>query len=290
MKKGGRILALVLAILASLVIIITFAIGRDGRGIASYLLWKDRDSSGSRAYADVNGVRLYYEIHGKGEPLLLMHGGLGFGETLYGLVPRLSKRYMVIVPDTRGHGRSEDGKGLLHYDDMVEDMAALLGKLGIGRAYVAGWSDGGIVAIGLAIRHPGLVKAIVPIGANIRPDGLLPQSIEEMRHADPAALGELPLKLAYEALAPEPAHWPAFFREVNEMWLTEPSFTDEELRGIRCPALVMAGEKDEILDAHTRLIASLIPGSKLMIVPGATHELPMEKPDLVAAAMIDFLR
>ena len=98
------------------------------------------------------------------------------------------------------------------------------------------------------------------------------------------------VRLAYKLIAPAPAHWPEIFRKVNAMWLSQPQFSDADLRQISCPTLVMAGEKDEILDAHTRLIASLIPGSRLVIVPGTSHELPMEKPGVVVDAIVDFCR
>jgi len=291
MKRKHRLVLIAVAALLCLVLAVAFLLGRDGRGVASYLVWKRLNpTSVTGQYANIDGIRLYYEIHGKGEPLLLLHGGLGFSDSLYGLIPPLSKRYMVIAPDSRGQGRSEDGPGPLTYGAMIDDMAALLKKLGIEKAYVAGWSDGGIIAIGLAVKYPGLVRAIVPIGANIRPDGLQSASLEEMRHASPDSADQMAVRLAYKLIAPEPAHWPETFRKVNEMWLTQPNFSDDDLRRITCPALIMAGEKDEILDSHTRLIASLIPGSRLVIVPGASHELPMEKPGVVVDAIVDFCR
>jgi pimeloyl-ACP methyl ester carboxylesterase len=111
-----------------------------------------------------------------------------------------------------------------------------------------------------------------------------------MRHASPDSADQLPVRLAYKLMAPAPAHWPETFRKVNEMWLTQPQFLDDDLRHITCPALVMAGERDEILDSHTRLIASLIPGSRLVIVPGTSHELPMEKPGVVVDAIEELCR
>jgi pimeloyl-ACP methyl ester carboxylesterase len=291
MKRKPRLVFIIVAVILCLVLVVAFLLGRDGRGVASYLVWKRLNpTSRTGQYAEVNGIRLYYEIHGRGEPLLLMHGGLGFSDSLYGLIPPLSKHYMVIAPDSRGQGRSGDGAGPLTYDAMIDDMAALLEKLGISKAYVAGWSDGGIIAIGLAVKYPRLVRAIAPIGANVRPDGLEPASIEEIRRASPDSGDQMAVRLAYKLIAPVPAHWPELFRKVNQMWLTQPNFSDDDLRRITCPALVMAGQRDEILDAHTRLIASLIPGSRLVIVPGTSHELPMEKPGVVVDAIVDFCR
>ncbi len=120
----------------------------------------------------VNGIKLYYEIFGKGEPLLLLHGGAATIESWYAQIPEFAKKYQVIVPDCRGHGRTNDAEGPINFTLMASDLAGLLDHLGLKGVMIVGWSDGGVTAFELAIRHPELVKKIVTFGAHSRPQGM----------------------------------------------------------------------------------------------------------------------
>ncbi len=268
-----------------------FLVNTETGRVAAYYAWKtfSRDS-GSGQYADVNGVRLYYEVHGKGEPLLLLHGGTAFIESFYRQIPALAREFMVIAPDSRGHGRSQDAGASLRYDLMASDMARLLDELGIPSAYIVGWSDGGIIGIDLAIRRPGLVKKLVAIGANVRVDGLTAEALESIRTLGPESPMLAEVRQFYTLVAPRPEYWPVLVGRVRKMWLSQPNYSARELSRIKAPVLVIAGEKDDIRGEHTIEIARSIPGARYEIVAGATHQVPIEKPDLVNGEIIRFLK
>lgn len=292
MKPSVKKVAIALSIL--LIVFIAagiFLVDTETRHVAAYYAWKtfSRDS-GSGRHADVNGVRLYYEVHGAGEPLLLLHGGTAFIESFYRQIPALARQFMVIAPDSRGHGRSQDAGISLRYDLMASDMARLLDKLGIPSAYIVGWSDGGIIGIDLAIRRPRLVKKLVTIGANVRVDGLTAEALESIRTLGPESPMLAEVRQFYTFIAPRPEYWPVLVGRVRKMWLSQPNYSALELSRIQAPVLVIAGERDDIRREHTIEIARSIPGARYEIVAGATHQVPIEKSDLVNSEIIRFLK
>ena len=265
--------------------------GKEARGMVRYLAWRafSRDS-GTGDRADLNGIRLYYEIHGSGEPLLLMHGGTAFIESFYGQIPALARRYRVIAPDSRGHGRSADAAGPLSYGLMASDMMALIEKLKLGSVDIVGWSDGGIIGLDLAINHPSAVKKLVMIGSNFRADGLSAASIEKMKKLTPDDPFLEGARSFYRRIAPDPSRWPVLIGKVKAMWLTQPAYTAADLAKVRAKTLVILGENDDIRREHGREMARLIPGARFVIIPGASHLVPMEKPDELNKVVLDFLR
>jgi pimeloyl-ACP methyl ester carboxylesterase len=267
------------------------AMGSDTRGIISYFAWKALSPrSGEGRYCTVNGHRIYYEVHGRGEPLLLLHGGTAFIESFFMQIPDLAGEFRVIAPDSRGHGRSPDSEEPLGYASMAADMAGLLKELKVEKAYVVGWSDGGIIGIDLAFRHPGLVKRLVVIGSNYRADGLTAGSIEftKSMNADTGGLSDL--RDFYRRIAPDPGHWPVLIGKIREMWLGQPQYTPADLARITAPTLIIAGEHDMIRKEHTLEMARLIRGARCEIVPGASHKVPIEKADLINEMIITFLK
>jgi pimeloyl-ACP methyl ester carboxylesterase len=234
----------------------------------------------------VNDIRMYYEISGKGEPLILLHGGLGSTSNWKGQIPELSKHFMVIAADSRGHGRSTFSDKQISYALMASDVLALMERLKISRANILGWSDGGIIGIILAIRHPERLRRVVAFGANYDPAGLRPgfeESPKIKEHIEHAAA-------EYQQISPEPKRWDAFLANVSTMWANEPKLTEDELKSIRVPVLILDGQDDEgILTEHTRKMAGLIPNSKLVLIPGTGHFAPAEKPAEFNRQVLSFL-
>jgi pimeloyl-ACP methyl ester carboxylesterase len=245
-------------------------------------------AAGAPRTLELNGIRMYVEEFGKGPALVLLHGGVGNGKQFEHQVPEFAKRFHVIVPDLRAQGRTSDGPVPLTYHVMAEDIEALLRALHVARADLMGWSDGGDVALDLAIHHPGSVRRIVTLGANFSPDGLNASDVAWNRTATADSFGE-GTRIAYEQLAPDPSHYRVAMEKTIALWRDEPRFTKAELGSIRARVLVIAGEHDVIREDHTRELARRIPGAELWIVPGASHSVMMEQPDLVNARVLEFL-
>jgi pimeloyl-ACP methyl ester carboxylesterase len=219
-----------------------------------------------------DGVELYYEVHGSGEPLLLIHGNGGSSRDLAAQIAHFRKSYKVIAMDSRDQGRSADSASKITYEKMADDQAALLEHLKLGPVDVVGWSDGGIEALLLAMRHPGKVKKVVSMAANLTPDGLRPDILAFIREMlkDP--------KL------------PARDRKVTEMMLTEPQIKLNELEKISAPVLILAGDHDAISDEHTVAIFHHIANAQLQIFSNATHMIPFDDPDRFNSIVESFLR
>ncbi len=237
----------------------------------------------------VNGIRLYFEIFGSGEPLLLLHGGGATIESWFAQIPELAKKFKVIVPDSRGHGRTNDADGPIDFSLMASDFEGLLDHLGIQNSMIVGWSDGGVIGMEMAIRRPDLVRKIVAFGAHARPEGMTSEFKTEVEgfssETFPAILSD-----GYKALSPDgPEHWPVVFGKLKTMWLTLPNYRDSQLQGIRCPVLLLVGEIDIVREEESRRIASLVPKARLKILKGASHYAPVEIPEVVNAEIIGFL-
>lgn len=258
-------------------------------GIPAFYVWKlfsGEANGGERAAID--GIDLYYETYGERDapPVLVLHGGLGFIESMHYQISALAPSHFVVAPDSRGHGRSTDGDGPITYEGMAADMVALMDKLGIEKADIVGWSDGGIIGLIMAMEHPERVRRLVTIGANYSIDGL-----SSLPPEDPSALNETlaPARKFYINVAPDPSHWSAFAGKVLHMWRTSPNYSPADLARIEAPVLVMAGENDSIKRTHTEELAQAIPDATLDIVPGASHFLPLEMSERANASILGFL-
>lgn len=217
-------------------------------------------------YYEIRGFRMYAEVYGKGEPLLFIHGNGGSINNFLYQIPYFSKKYKVIVADSRAQGRSTDPGDSLTYEMMADDYAALLDAMGIPKANVVGWSDGGINSLLLAIRHPEKVSRIAITGANLVPDTTaVPASIWNLVNPvydmlrtkkDRTALDNNVLKL---------------FRLLVE----QPHISEASLQQIKCPTLVIGGDNDVIKPEHTLLIWKNIPGANLWILPNSGHSTPI---------------
>ena len=239
-------------------------------------------------YASVNGIRLYYEVQGKGSPLLLLHGGAGDGRQFEKQLPAFTPRHRCIVPDSRAQGRSTDGPGPLTFHQMAEDMLALLDQLHVRRVDIMGWSDGGVIGLDLAMHHPERVRRVVTFGANFRADGLNQPDIDWNASANAESFGP-GMKEAYQKQNPDPAHYETAMNKVIAMWRSLPQWTPEQLGTIRARVLVGAGEHDVIRREHSEALARAIPHAELWVVPGASHSVMIERPDLVNPKVLEFL-
>ena len=220
------------------------------------------------AYAAVNGLSMYYEVHGAGPPLLLLHGGTGSIPATW--IPYFSEQFQVIATEQMGHGRTAD---LLdrpfHYHDMAEDTVGLMRQLGIESAVVVGYSDGGIIGLDMAIHHPERVTKLAVTGANSHTHGYTAENLEWVRTFDP---DDLPASEAYALLSSDGAdHWPILLGRLKPMWIAEPSFTSEELQSIRAPTLIIIGDGDIVTPEHAVEMFRTIPDAQLCVVPHAGH-------------------
>lgn len=236
----------------------------------------NRDASGTFRH---DGVTFYYEVYGKGEPLVLIHGNGGSIADWASQIGYFRTRYRVIAMDSRDQGRSGDSAGPITYEKMADDQAALLDHLGIARAAVIGWSDGGIEALLLGMRHPSKVEKIVAMAANLKPDAVYPEV---------AQLDEVLTKQAEAAKVS--SRQAARDKKVFSLPANEPHIDPKMLNSITAPTLVLAGDHDLILDTHTLEIFHNLPNAQLGIFPDSTHMVPYDDPERFNDAVERFLR
>jgi pimeloyl-ACP methyl ester carboxylesterase len=238
--------------------------------------------------ATINGVAIYYEVYGEGQgdPVILLHSGLGNGDYFVNQIPPLAEQHEVVVMDSRGHGRSSFDDTPISYELMASDVVALMDHLGIDKASIVGWSDGGIIGLELAIHHPERLNKVVAYGANFDPTGV---RLDINENAYWNAFVERDAQ-DYQKLSPHPERWEEFLENISHMWATEPNYTEEQLGSITTPILILDGAKEEAIDLNqTKLMALLIPGAELMIIPDTGHFAMMEKPDEFNRIVLDFL-
>lgn len=217
-------------------------------------------------YYDIRGFKMYCEVYGDGQPLLIIHGNGGSINNFVYQIPYFSKKYKVIVADSRAQGKSKDDGDSLSYEMMADDYAALLSTLKIDSAYVIGWSDGGINGLLLAIRHPEKVRKLAVTGANLTPDtSAVNQDVIDLVMPSYLAIKNKPNKTAAEK------------GEIKLMRLlvNEPHIPLADLHTIKNPTLVIGGDHDILKPAHTLLIFQNIPNAYLWILPNSGHSTPI---------------
>lgn len=226
-------------------------------------------------YAPVNGIKMYYEIHGQGTmPLVLIHGGGSTIGTSFGqLLPLLVRTRRVIAVELQAHGRTSDRPGPESFQQDADDVAALMGKLGISKADFLGFSNGGSTALQIAIRHPALVDKLISISGCYRRDGLVPGFFESMPKATlevmPAVLRE-----AFLRVTPDSMKLMTMFNKDKQRMIDFNDWPDEDLQSIKAPAMIISSDRDVILPEHSVRMARLIAGSRLVILPGV-HGAPV---------------
>src|SRR5438067_6154146 len=264
------------------------------------------DVKGAGQYAAVNGIKLYYETHGAGRPLILLHGGLGSGEMFGPVLPQLVERHQVVAVDLQGHGRTADIDRPLDVRLMADDIAALIDHIGLKEPDVVGDSLGGGVALLTAAKHPAKIRRLVAVSANIRPDAIYPEMRAQQGQvsADAAEfMKETPMYQLYQKIAPRPEDFPRLLEKIGESMSKDYDFA-EEVRSLQVPTLIVAADGDMAPPSHYVEVFKLLGGGlrdggwmgegrpagghALAILPGLTHYNIFSSP-LFAAVTLSFL-
>jgi len=244
-------------------------------------------SSAKSGYVPINGLRMYYEVYGTGEPLILLHGGVGSTGMFSEIMPTLASSREVIAVDLQAHGRTGDIDRPLSYEAMADDVAALMKAVEIKRADVMGYSLGGGVALRMAIQHPEMVRKLVIVSAPCKRAGWYPEIQAAMGDFDPAKVEQMkqsPMYQAYARIAPRPEDWGVLFKKLSELLRKDYDWSTE-VSGIKSPVLLVVGDADAVRTAHAVEFFELLGGGKkdagwdgagmsnarLAILPGTTH-------------------
>src|SRR3712207_123256 len=236
-------------------------------------------------YAEVNGLKMYYEIHGTGEPLVVLHGAYMTIDSMGEVVPGLARSRQVIAVELQGHGRTADVDRPLSYEQMADDTAALLRHLGIERADVFGYSMGGAAALQVAIRHPEVVRRLVVASASYTSEGAHPELLEMIPSITPEAFAGTPIEEEYLRTAPNPEDFPTLVAKLKRLDMEPFAWPPEDIQGIAAPTLLIVGDSDAIRLEHAvelfRLLGGGVmgdltglPKSQLAVLPGTTHFVP----------------
>lgn len=234
-----------------------------------------------------DGARIWFQSFGSGPPVILLHGGLANSRYWGDQVPALTRAgYRVVVIDSRGHGRSSRDARPYTYELMASDVVAVMDRLGLGKAAVAGWSDGAIIGLVMAIRDPARLTRVFAFAANMDPSGVKP----DVDKNPTFARFEARAARDYAALSPTPRGYADFSKAINRMWATEPDYKAADLARIRTPVAIVDGDHDEAIKReHTEYLARTIPGARLVILPGVSHFAMLQRPAEFNAALLAFL-
>lgn len=253
-------------------------------------------------YASVNGINLYYEVHGTGQPLILLHGGFGTFEMFSALSPALAQNHQVIGVDLYGHGRTALTDRPFTFEHMADDIAGLLDHLGLAKTDLLGYSLGGAVALQTAIRHPGRINKLVLISTPFKRTGWHPEMQAGMASIAPEFFLETPLHDAYVRVAPKPEDFPRFVATMQKGMSQDYDWT-EQVSALKPPTLIIAGDSDGFPPSHAVEFFTLLGGglrdagwngehlipSQLAILPGATHYNIVFRADLLLPVLAPFL-
>jgi pimeloyl-ACP methyl ester carboxylesterase len=238
---------------------------------------------------------MFYDVEGSGPPVLLFHGGMGTADMFADLREALNRDWTTIGIEQQGHGHTADIDRPLRFAQMADDTAAAIRQLGLEKCHAFGYSGGGNVALGLAIRHSELVDRIAICGTNADNDGLDPKMLshlvegakkppEEVAASLPAMLRE-----AYAAVAPEPGNWPLLVHRVFELAATFEGWDEAELGRISVPLLVMVGDRDVVTVEHATWLSRQCPAGQLCVLPRTDHLAPISHADWVGPILRGFL-
>jgi pimeloyl-ACP methyl ester carboxylesterase len=241
------------------------------------------DSKGN--YAEVNGLNMYYEIHGTGQPLVVLHGAYMTIDAMGEIVPALAETRQVVAVELQGHGRTADTDRPLSYELMADDIAVLLRHLVIEKADVFGYSMGGGVALQVAIRHPEVVCKLVVASASYTSEGMHPELLEMIPTITPEVFAGSPIEEAYLRTAPNPDGFPALVTKMKQLDMKPFAWPPEDIRGIAAPTLLIVGDSDAIRLEHAVELFQLLgggvmgdlaglPKAQLAVLPGTAHFVP----------------
>lgn len=256
-------------------------------------------------YARAGELSMYYEIHGEGEPLILLHGAYMTTEMLGPLLSGLTGIRQVVALEQQGHGRTADVDRPLTYEQMADDTAAAMRHLEIDGADVVGYSMGGGIALQLAMRHPAMVRRLVVASASFTSDGMHPTLLEMIPSITPEAFAGSPMEEAYHRIAPDPGNFPQLVEKLKELDAREFSWPRDEVAAIAAPTLIVVGDSDAIRLEHALELFRLrgggvmgdlegLPESQLAVLPGTTHFVPpgfglLDRTEWLLAMILPFL-
>ena len=256
-------------------------------------------------YAEVNGLNMYYEIHGTGQPLVLLHGAYMTIDLMGEIVPVLAESRQLIAVELQGHGHTADIDRPLSYELMADDIAALIEHLAFEKADLFGYSMGGGVALQVAIRHPEVVRKLVVASASYTSEGMHPELLEMIPTLTPEAFAGSPIEEAYLRTAPNPDDFPTLVAKLKRLDMEPFAWPPEDIRGIAAPTLLIIGDSDAIRLEHAvelfRLLGGGVmgdlaglPKSQLAVLPGTTHFVPagsgvLERANWLQSMIVPFL-
>src|SRR5262245_36926421 len=253
-------------------------------------------------YVSVNGLNMYYEIHGTGQPLVLIHGAFSAIGTSFGkLLPELAKNRQVIGFELQAHGHTADIDRPLNLESMADDVAVAIQQLGLQRADIFGYSMGAFVALQVVIRHPKVVRKLVLASVSYTQSGIHPGLMEGLGNMTPEMMYGSPWHEEYLKIAPHPEHFARLFAKKTEMDRQTQDLSDENIREIKSPTLLIIGDSDLIRPEHAvemfRLLGGGIfgdtpaglPNSRLAVLPGTSHVTVVYQADLLLAMIPPFL-
>lgn len=236
-------------------------------------------------YAEVNGLNMYYEVHGEGQPLVVLHGAYMTIEAMGEVVPELAKTRQVIGVELQGHGRTADVDRPLSYEQMADDVAALVRHIGIEQTDVFGYSMGGGVALQVAVRHPGVVRKLVAASVSYTHEGAHSALLDMIPTITPEMFAGSPFEAEYLELAPNPDDFPTLVEKLKQLDMTPFAWPPEDIRGIPAPTLLVVGDSDAVRLEHAVELFKLLgggvmgdmdglPDSRLAVLPATTHFIP----------------
>ena len=251
-------------------------------------------------YAEVNGLKMYYEIHGTGFPLVVLHGAFMTIGAMGDLVPALAEARQVVAVELQGHGRTVDVDRSLSYEQLADDVAAVLRHLGIEQADVFGYSLGGGAALQLAMRHPMLVRKLVVASASSTSDGVHPEVWEGVEQITPELFAGTSWKEEYDRIAPIPDAFPTLVEKMKQLDSQPFAWPPDEIRAISAPTMVVIGDSDGTTPEHAVELFRLrgggvfgdlagLPAAQLAVLPGTTHVGMLDRTDWLLAMVPPFL-
>jgi pimeloyl-ACP methyl ester carboxylesterase len=251
-------------------------------------------------YIEANGLEVYYEDYGEGEPLMLIHGGTATSQSWASHLPAFTEHFEVFTPDSRGHGRTDNPTGELGYRVMADDLASLIDALGLQRPLVLGYSDGGQIALELGLRYPGLARALVLGGTQFRFSEAYLEAVRSLlgitegEELDTEKLErEQPEWVAYLCEAHGhvygPEYWRTYVKQIAALWLRPLRYTPEDISAVTDPVLLLVGDRDGVCTEESVELFGVLPNAELAVAPASDHGFIEAKAGLFDALALDFL-
>jgi pimeloyl-ACP methyl ester carboxylesterase len=257
-------------------------------------------SSSSGSYVKANGLNMYYEESGSGEPLVLIHGGTMTSKRFEPHIPAFTEHFRVITPDLRGHGQTDNPSGEFSYRLLADDMAAFINALGLKRPLICGWSDGGQAALELGMHYPDLIKCMVVGAAWFKFSEIYLNTIRTMGIESPGVVNIEKIKQAMPQMVEfwrslhSPTHssdyWETLLTQISRMWFTPLGYTVDDFQKIKNPMLILVGDRDQFVPVEEAVeMYRFIQGAELAILPNSDHSLPQTRAELFITTVLDFL-